>query len=122
MNYTDIISVVLTGLVVVFLALILLIVYFSIQGKLFSQKTTNVKKNVPPAKSKSQNNVQAVTSLPQVDSDEDEVVAVISAAIASLSLNDGKTYKVKSIKPAKNISSVRSAWAMAGLHENTTPF
>ena len=28
MNYTDIISVVLTGLVVVFLALILLIIYF----------------------------------------------------------------------------------------------
>ena len=45
--------------------------------------------------------VQAVTSLPQVDSDEDEVVAVISAVIASMSLNDGKTYKVKSIKPAK---------------------
>jgi hypothetical protein len=50
------------------------------------------------------------------------VVAVISAVIASLSVSDGKTYKVKSIKPVKSYSSSRPAWAMAGLRENTTPF
>lgn len=121
MDPTFVGGVVLTGLAVIFLALVLLIVYFSIQGKLFSKRISDVEKVVSPTKNIASSNVQQA-SLPQINSDEDEVVAVISAVIASLSLSDGKTYKVKSIKPSKSYSSAKPAWSMAGLRENTTPF
>mgnify|MGYP000888637325 CR=1 FL=1 len=124
MDATFVGAVVLTGIVVVFIALILLVLYFSIQGKILSKSlydSNDVKKNLKPTENKTLDNIHQIV-LPQTNSDEDEVVAVISAVIASLSVSDGKTYKVKSIKPVKSYSSSRPAWAMAGLRENTTPF
>lgn len=124
MDATFVGAVVLTGIVVVFIALILLVLYFSIQGKILSKSlydSNDVKKNLKPTENKTLDNIHQIV-LPQTNSDEDEVVAVISAVIASLSASDGKTYKVKSIKPVKSYSSSRPAWAMAGLRENTTPF
>ena len=121
MDSTFVGAVVLTGLTVVFIALILLVVFFSLQGKVLSSRLSDVDKAVSPTANKASSNVPQV-SLNQASSDEDEVVAVISAVIASLSLSDGKTYKVKSIKPAKSYSAGKPAWSMAGLRENTTPF
>ncbi|NLK70178.1 MAG: OadG family protein [Clostridiales bacterium] len=124
MDATFVGAVVLTGIVVVFIALILLVLYFSIQGKILSKSlydSNDVKKKLKPTENKTLDNIHQIV-LPQTNSDEDEVVAVISAVIASLSVSDGKTYKVKSIKPVKSYSSSRPAWAMAGLRENTTPF
>jgi len=54
------------------------------------------------------------------DGISDEVVAVIAAAIASMS--DGETrYAVRSIKKTRNVGG-RPVWAMAGIRENTTSF
>ena len=53
------------------------------------------------------------------DGIEEEVVAVIAAAIAAMGASSGKKLALRSIKTAK---SSRSAWAAAGIADNTRPF
>ena len=56
------------------------------------------------------------------DGIEEEVVAVISAAIAAMMSAEGVpagSYAVKSVKRARE---ARPAWAMAGMQQNTRPF
>ena len=71
---------------------------------------------------------QAVTSTtvsakPKLSADE-EIVAVISAAVAAFSEQDGKNYSIKSITPVRRqkTQTARSAWANAGIFENTRQF
>lgn len=114
-------AVVITGLVVVFLGLVLLIAFISIVGKIFtaidkSKKNKNVE---PPSKDTA---VTAIDNGLADVSDDTEVVAAITAAIAMMGIADNTTYKIKSIKAANNARSSRSAWAMAGLNESTSPF
>ena len=52
---------------------------------------------------------------------EDEIIAVISAAVASMGQADGKNSRVKSVKAVKNRPS-RSAWSLAGVQNDTMPF
>ena len=55
--------------------------------------------------------------------DDDEVIAVISAAVAMMAASDGKSYAVKSIKRTANQNrQAGSAWSAAGKRENTRPF
>ena len=53
--------------------------------------------------------------------DDDEIIAVIAAAVAAMGKADGKTYRIKSVRADKNRSS-RSTWSLAGLQNNTNPF
>ena len=63
-----------------------------------------------------------VTAPVNVSNDsEDEIIAVISAAVASMGQADGKNYRVKSVKAVKNRPS-RSAWSLAGVQNDTMPF
>lgn len=50
----------------------------------------------------------------------DEVVAVIAAALAAMSEDDGKHYTVRRIRPVR--VGKRKAWASAGIADNTRPF
>ena len=117
-------SVVITGIVVVFIGLILLILFVSIYGKIFElienkkAKKNNEKLNsVNPAPVKV---AEKPTSAPVVeDGIDEEVVAVITAAIATMSVKSGKKMVLKSIK---NTKPARPAWANAGIVENTRPF
>ena len=117
-------SVVITGIVVVFIGLILLILFVSIYGKIFElienkkAKKNNEKLNsVNPAPVKV---VEKPTSAPVVeDGIDEEVGAVITAAIAAMSAKSGKKMVLKSIK---NTKPARPAWANAGIVENTRPF
>ncbi len=148
MEWTYVWAVVITGLVVVFLGLILLIFFVWLFGKVITKieksriplminefkakkarkHEEKQQKNNPNSghqeKNEPKSAVQAessVTSLP--DSNDDEIAAVISAAVAMMSANDGKNYKVKSIKSARNKRhSGVSAWGSAGQRENTQPF
>lgn len=54
------------------------------------------------------------------DENDDEVIAVISAAIAAYTAGDGKTYAIKRIKRAEK--QPRSSWGNAGVNENTRSF
>lgn len=126
-EWTKVWAVVITGLVVVFLALVLLIIFVTLFGKIFqsSSKKSNDKKNsTPPAPQKpAPVEVNATKETVASESEDDNIIAVISAAVAMMAAKDGKNYAVKSIKRAINKSrSSRSVWGAAGQRENTRPF
>ena len=112
---------VLIGVVVVFSVLILLTLIFKLFGVVTGFLTkkdddTPVQKPVAP-KAKP----QPVASVPAVQSGvSGEVVAAIAAAVAAMAEADGKTYAVRRISRAA--IGGRSAWAAAGVAENTRSF
>ena len=120
-------AVVFTGLSVVFLGLIILILFVWLMGKVF---TIGKNKNKQPVKPQEAAPVQAAKPAPSAkpaassaSADEDEVIAVISAAVAMMGQAEGKTYRLRSVKAAGTGGrSSGSAWAMAGLQNNTRPF
>ena len=114
-------AVVITGLVVVFLGLILLIAFISIVGKIFTA-INNSKKNKTVESPAKESKVSTVDNGFTAESDDTEVVAAIAAAIAMMGIADNTTYKIKSIKAVNNARPSRNAWAMAGLNESTSPF
>lgn len=118
MSLSYVTAVVITGLSVVFLSLIILIIFVSAYGKFFSRK------NAKPVKVNTETvpkPVAAVAVKPQTDDNQDEVVAVIAAAVAAMGASEGKTYRMKSVRAINNKPS-RSAWSMAGIQNDTTPF
>lgn len=121
MDMSYVVAVVITGLVVVFLGLILLIAFITAIGAIFKKidqnKAAAKAEAHAPAAPKASVQPAAVSS-----SDDDEVIAVISAAVAMMSAADGTSYRIKSVKAAAQNGSSRSAWAMAGLRETTNPF
>lgn len=114
-------AVVITGLVVVFLGLVLLIAFISIVGKIFTA-IDKAKKNKTVESPSKDTGVTPVDNGFTAVSDDTEVVAAIAAAVAMMGIADNTTYKIKSIKAANNARPSRNAWAMAGLNESTSPF
>lgn len=120
------ISVVFTGITVVFLALIILIIAIAVMGKVIgfidAKKSAPKKAEAPakPAAPAAPAPVQAV-AVQSEDGLTDEVVAAITAAITCVMEAGGNTapFTIKSIKRAKGASN---AWNMAGVLENTRPF
>lgn len=114
-------AVVITGLVVVFLGLVLLIAFISLVGKIFSAIDKSKKnKNAEPTPKDA--GVASIDNSFTNVSDDTEVVAAIAAAVAMMEIADNTTYKIRSIKAANNARPSRNAWAMAGLNESTSPF
>lgn len=119
-------STVVTGIVIVFLILAILIFFLWAMGKIF-QGIENSKK-----KKKEQQSAQvAPTPVPVVQSvadtideeyeeDDDEIIAVISAAIAAYGEAEGKQYRICGVK--KREKSQRSGWSTAGIAENMRGF
>ena len=125
MEMSYVFAVVITGLVVVFLGLVLLIAFISLIGKIFSviekkraEKSAD-KVNEAPAVQKP---VPTASAVPAASASDDEVIAVISAAVAMMSAADNTAYRVKSVKAASSNASAGNAWAAAGLREYTNPF
>lgn len=126
---TDIASVVITGMSVVFIGLVLLVLFVSIYGGLFNkanqkkkEKQEAEKQAAEAEKAKKTENkpVQpAVNATAATDGIEEEIVAVIAAAVAAIGEKSGKKLVVKSIK--RSVSQ-RDPWAAAGLVDNTRPF
>lgn len=123
MELSYVFAVVITGLVVVFLGLVLLIAFISLIGTFFKRADKNKKaadgeKSTPVPAPKA----APVSVKPVQAADDDEVIAVISAAVAMMSETDGTAYKIKSVRAASNGVPARNAWASAGLRESTNPF
>ncbi len=125
MNFEYVASVVVTGLTVVFSGLILLVIILLLFGLI-----SKVQRNYADKKAGSKNNVKTekvaspsaeiLKTAPEIeDNIEEEIVAVITAAIAHMSEKSGKKLKLRSIKTAK---PQRTEWAIAGLIDNTRPF
>lgn len=122
MEMSYVIAVVITGLVVVFLGLVLLIAFITAIGAIF--KKIDEKKAAAKAAEAAEKPAEAPKAALQPaasSSDDDEVIAVISAAVAMMAAADGTTYRVKSVKASKSVSA-GNAWAAAGLRESTAPF
>lgn len=119
-------SVVITGIVVVFIGLVLLILLVSIYGKIFdvinsraARKAEEAKKAAEAAKAVAKPEpIKAATPVVE-DGIEEETVAVIMAAISAMSSAEGKKLVLKSVKTAK---PQRPAWSTAGIIDNTRPF
>jgi sodium pump decarboxylase gamma subunit len=114
-------KVVLTGFVVVFAMLILLIFIIKIYGAII-QKAQDAGKKGKEKKAETVAETPApvvAAPLAQADGVSDEVVAVISAAVATMYGSSEKA-RIKSIK--KSSDGGRSAWAKAGVLDNTRPF
>lgn len=105
---------VITGIIVVFLILAVLIGLLYVIS-FFSNLGNKKKKETKPA-------APAPVPVEVVEEDEDdaEIIAVISAAIAAYTAGDGKSYAIKKIKRAEK--QPRSSWGNAGVNENTRPF
>lgn len=119
LDFSYVTAVVITGLSVVFLGLVILILFVWAFGKIFTAR----KKTAPNDKDAAPKTA-APEPMPVVNvsnDNEDEIIAVISAAVASMGQADGKNYRVKSVKAVKNRPS-RSAWSLAGVQNDTMPF
>ncbi|MCD8026450.1 MAG: OadG family protein [Clostridiales bacterium] len=119
-------KVILTGFVVVFSVLVILIFIIKIYSAIVSKaqqtgkkKKIKVKEPEQPTTAKTEIEVPAPAPLPvENDGIPEEVVAVISAAVATMYDSPEKA-KIKSIKKS---GGGRSAWANAGVLDNTRPF
>ena len=110
---------VITGIIVVFLILAVLIgllYVISFFSNLGNKKKKEKKTAAPPATVP----VPAPIEVVEEDEDDAEIIAVISAAIAAYTAGDGKSYAIKKIKRAEK--QPRSSWGNAGVNENTRPF
>lgn len=119
-------SVVITGIVVVFIGLVLLILLVSIYGKIFdvinnraARKAEETKKAAEAEKAAAKPEPVKVAAPVVEDGIEEETVAVIMAAISAMSSAEGKKLVLKSVKTAK---PQRPAWSTAGIIDNTRPF
>lgn len=115
-NYA--LDVTLCGLVIVFAMLIILVILISIFGKIMYKATGQKKQKNDTAPSKS---AAAVSNEQRLDANsdiDDEIVAVISAAVAAMYEGTGKRAVIRTIRP----TSSRPAWAAAGIAENMRSF
>ncbi len=132
LNSSQIWGVTLAGIGIVFACLVLLVFVIFLFGKIFesinkaqaAKQAAAVAQNAPKTTPKP---AAAPAPKPQAASvantDDDEVIAVISAVVAAMSAADGTTYKVRSVKPAaSNSLGGRTAWAMDGRRSNVMPF
>ena len=124
-------STLVTGIVVVFLILVLLVFILWMLGKVlnidFKSKAGAPKntKSVPapaaasasvPEKAESENEYAS----DGFDEDDGEIIAVIAAAVAAYGEADGKMYRIASVK--RKEKALRGNWSAAGVQENTRPF
>lgn len=110
----------LTGILVVFLILAILIFFFWLLGLVFKavDKKKSAKKAVKaePAPAK-----PAPVAETTEEDDMEEIVAVISAAVAAYAEADGTSYTIRSIKRHSD-ARTRSAWSIAGITDNMQKF
>ena len=135
-------STVVTGLVVVFLILAILVFFLWAFGKIFKainnasdrrERRKLIEKNDSAKSFRLDNGTKepAATAQPPAqtpetpeeeeyyEEDDDEIIAVIAAAIAAYGAAEGKQYRIASIKRPK---SARSCWSAAGIAENMRGF
>lgn len=120
MNLGSDVVITITGIVLVFAILVLLMFIITLEGKIFDN--INNKKNGKPAAPKAP---AAKPAAPAAKADNGsipgEIIAAISAAVATVCGGNAVIRGIKRVsKPAAG--SRRGAWGDAGVREHTTPF
>lgn len=109
-------NVTLSGIVIVFLGLVLLVVVIGIFSAFFGKKQ---KSNPAQPQQPVRISVPTQPAAAQAADDFDEIVAVIAAAVDAMYSGSGKKVRIHSVRRSAVGSS---AWAMAGRMENTRAF
>ena len=115
-----------TGILVVFFILAILIFLFWLMGTAFQNIDKSKKAKAEAAKAAAAKAAPApapaaVEEVAAEDEDnDDEIMAVISAAIAAYAEEEGTSYTIRDVK--RRDKRARSAWSLAGIGENTRPF
>ena len=115
-------SVTITGVVLVFCMLVLLVLILAVSGKIFSllskdgSKKPKAEKPVAPKKQEAAKPVVALNNT----QDNNEIIAVISAAVAMM--YEGSEVKPIIRKIQKSTTRKRPSWTKAGIFENTRSF
>lgn len=115
-------TVLLTGFAVVFAVLLILIGIIKLYGTIIyniQNKGHKKKKDSPTAKVAAQTDKvmePVLTVEAEPDTDDDELIAVISAAVYSMYSSKVRIKSIRKAKPASN------AWRNAGLSDNLRPF
>ncbi|MBO7218224.1 MAG: OadG family protein [Clostridia bacterium] len=117
------INVTITGLVVVFGMLLLLVVVLYLFGAFFDKtpkKEKPVQEKVEKKPAPKANTIAPAVTSNNPNAVSDEIVAVIAAAVASM-------YEGSNVKPVirritKTGNRTRPAWTSAGIFENTRSF
>ena len=127
----DTAALVVSGLLVVFAALCVIIAFIWVMGKIMTmsenaQKAKKEKTEAAKAAAAPKENAPAVaapkTEAPaETDGISDEVVVAISAAISAMMLAEGNS-KPFAIRSIKRVKETRNAWNAAGVIDNTRPF
>lgn len=117
-------TVLLSGMVVVFSVLIILTILIKAYGSIIFNSTNKNKAAVHVEKDNSKETDKVSQKFDNASDVESgiplEVVAAISAAVEYVYSNSPNSYTIKSIK-RRNINK-RSSWGTAGLIDNTSPF
>ncbi len=118
-DYDIMTNVTLAGFVIVFAMLVLLVVIISIFGSVMSGVTKKSKKEKAPkpVKEKAKPVVATAPVAPKVN-DDDEIIAVISAAVYSMYEGTGVKPVIKAIRPSSNVNP----WKYAGVRQNMRSF
>ena len=113
-SITDLLTIIpIAGVTIVFAMLIILVIIISMFGKIMGA-VKGKEKTVAENKV----SIPAPIYAPQID--EDEIIAVIAAAVDAMYSGSGKKAVIRNIKPS--VSGGRSAWAQAGLVDNVRAF
>ena len=107
-----------TGLAVVFSILVILVLILTLMGKIMGG--TGKKKKDEPEPVAMVVPVVSPDSEITDDYDDEELIAVISAAVAAYGETEGKQYRVIGVR--KKEKALRSGWSSAGIVDNTRPF
>ena len=110
------VDVTVAGITIVFGMLILLVLVISVFGAIMSGTSKKEKKEKPlqtvvPKK-------QPIVSQPVIENDDDEVIAVITAAVYSMYEGTGVKPVIKAIRPSVG----KTPWSMAGIRQNMRSF
>lgn len=115
----------ITGLLIVFSALVLLIFIIGLFGKTVGasgkKNKTKAVKAAPEKKLAPKAAMPAPAAKAVPAAGNDDIIAVIAAAVAVYGESEGKTYAVRNVRRAA-AQSGRSAWASAGVMENNRSF
>lgn len=113
-----------TGILVVFFILAILIFLFWLMGTVFQNIDKSKKAKAEAAKAAAAKAAPAPAAVEEVaeedEDNDDEIMAVISAAIAAYAEEEGTSYTIRDVK--RRDKRARSAWSLAGIGENTRPF
>ncbi len=119
------VNVTLSGMIIVFAMLILLVFIIWAFGMFMSRVINKEKPNKAPKQPKPKKEAKPKKAAPAVqqsvsETEDEGIIAAISAAVMMMYEGTGVTPKIRSIRPA--VKTARSAWATAGVMNNTRSF